>query len=209
VTEAQASLFGVRERDPALSQWWTPPRLAEALVDLVDALLRDGERRGYTVSALEPSAGRGNLVREVRRRSTRARITAVEIDPRYESDLHQAGASRVVLGDYLEQPSPRHRCHVAVANPPFDGGVEGAHLAKMLDEARRVVAVLPSRSLYGRARYDQLWRRFDPASPDRDWYVRGETRCIARPRFADGGGKDEISLVDLQRAPGPCDVRWL
>lgn len=192
--------------DPTLAQWHTPPDLARALVSLAGGLLDDAGRRGYPLRVLEPSAGRGALARAVLERCPRARLDLVEVDARWRADLEPLGS--VTIGSYLERPaSPWY--DLAVTNPPYDGGEEGAHLAKLLDESQRVVALLPSRSLHGRARYDQVWQRFDPSRTGRDWWLRQVVHCVSRPRFGAKGGTDEIVLLDMRRVPGDCVTRWL
>lgn len=197
--------------DPERSQWLTDPRLARELVGLASSLLDDARRRRYAVRVLEPSAGRGNLVRAVLERCPHAGVVAVDVDPRWRADLESVDPMRVrvEIVDYLERPAPARRYDLAVTNPPFDDGEEADHLAKLLDEAERIAALLPARSLHGRARYERIWRRFDPANPARDWWIRQRVNLISRPKFGPGGGSDEIVLLDLRRVPGDCVVRWL
>lgn len=197
--------------DPSLSQWSTPPDLAAALVDLVGSALDHGGR--CTLRVIEPSAGRGNLVRAIAARAPGALIDAVDIDPRWCHELRVLGGCRVYEGDYLTRPAPAQRYDLGITNPPFDGGVETEHLAKLLDESDRIAALLPTRSLHGKARYRRIWYRFDPRPEarslgPRDWYIRQEVRCIGRPAFGESGGADEIVLLDLSRTPGPCETRW-
>lgn len=197
--------------DPSRSQWFTDPKLARELVGLASSLLDDARRRRYAVRVLEPSAGRGNLVRAILERCPHAGVVAVDVDPRWRADLESVDPMRVrvEIVDYLERPAPARRYDLAVTNPPFDDGEEADHLAKMLDEAERIAALLPARSLHGRARYERIWRRFDPTNPARDWWIRQRVNLISRPKFGPGGGSDEIVLLDLRRVPGDCVVRWL
>lgn len=196
--------------DPSRSQWFTDPRLARELVGLASSLLDDARRRRYAVHVLEPSAGRGNLVRAVLERCPHARVDAVDVDPRWRADLEALeGHVRVEITDYLERPPPERPYDLAVTNPPFDSGAEVEHLAKMLDESVRIAALLPARSLHGRKRYERIWRRFDASNPARDWWVHQQVHLVTRPKFSADGGTDEIVLLDLRRAPGECSVRWL
>lgn len=208
--------------DPALSQWFSPPPLARELVALAGPLLDDAVRRRWTPRILEPSAGRGNLVRAVLDRCPHAEVHAVEIDPRWRADLEAIAATasgdgaavHVEIADYLTRPAPASsllRCgyDLAVCNVPYDGGEEVHHVAKLLDEAERIAALLPVRSLHGRERYDRIWRRFDPRNVERDWWIWREVRCVSRPKFGEHGGTDEIVLLDLRRTPGPDVARWL
>lgn len=193
-----------------LSQWLTDPRLAAELVGLAGPLLDDASRRGFRLRALEPSAGRGNLVRALLDRCPSATVDAVDVDARWLPDLEALGPNvRPDIVDYLARPAPRERYHVAPCNVPFDGGEEGPHVAKLLDECERVMALLPVRSLHGRKRYDRIWYRFDPARADRDWWIRQRVNLVTRPKFSKTGGTDEIVLLDLRRVPGDCTERWL
>lgn len=197
--------------DPSFGQWLTDPRLARELVSLAGPLLDDATRRRWTPRVIEPSAGRGNLVRALLERCPGALVDAIEIDARWQADLLEAVGPRgyVAIDDYLRRPAPTRRYDLAICNVPFDDGEEGPHIAKLLDEAERINALLPTRSLHGRERYELIWHRFDPNRPERDWWIRQEVRCIARPKFGPGGGSDEIVLLDLRRTPGDCVTRWL
>jgi hypothetical protein len=195
---------------PALSQWGTPPALAAELVALAGKYLDDARARGFTPHVLEPSAGRGNIVHALLDRCPHARVDVVDIDPRYYRDLAAlVPEEQIGIGDYLVRPAPAQRYDLAPCNLPFDGGEEGGHLAKLLDESERIVALLPARSFHGRERYELVWHRFDPRNPARDWWIHQRVHCIGRPKFGSSGGSDEIELVDLRRVPGACVERWL
>lgn len=197
------------EPTPELAQWFTRPELAHDLVALASVLLDDAHMRRRPLRVLEPSAGRGNLVRAVLERYPSAHVDAIELHPRWHDDLETAGA-HVEICNYLERPAPATRYDLAVTNPPYDGGEEAAHLEKLLDETHRILALLPARSLHGLDRYQRIWKRFDPTNPARQWWVRQKVHCVSRPNFGGtGGGTDEIVLLDLRRrVPGGCKVRW-
>lgn len=205
-----------RDADPALSQWDTPPELARRMA----AWLGLGRRKAPRV--LEPSAGRGALVRAVLEAYPRAEIVAVEIDAgrvaelvqinrellaAATGDVHAFGGAHpcrvdIVEGDYLEQPPIP--CDAAIANPPFDDGVEVEHVAKMLDDARdRIALHLPTRSLHGGTRYERIWSRIGV-----DWWIRREARLVTRAKYAGDGGRDETLALLLTREPGDCVLEW-
>lgn len=195
------------EPTPELAQWFTPPLLAEYLVGLAGKLLDDATHRGVCLRVLEPSAGRGNLVRAVQARAPGALIDAVELDPRWCAELRVLGGCRVSGGDYLTRPAPARRYDLGVCNVPFDGGEEADHLEKLLDETERLVGLLPARSLHGRDRFRRVWSR---VGQQHEWSLRQLVHMVLRPAFGAKGGSDEIVLFDLRRGvPGPCDVRWL
>lgn len=189
--------------DPERSQWFTPPEVAAELVGLAGPILGDYTRTAYPARVLEPSAGCGNLVRQIQARAPGAQITAVEIDPRWARELRVLGECTVVEGDYLAQPAPERLYDLAVMNPPYNGGEEAAHLEKVMWESAAVCALLPSRSMHGLNRHRRIWSQIGQG-----WYLRKLVHCIRRPCFAATGGVDEIVLVYLSRMAGHTVVRW-
>lgn len=190
------------QQDPALSQWFTPPEIAREMVRMAAQFLR----MRPDACILEPSAGRGNLVRAVLEVNPRAYIDALDIDPRWADELSGLGPNVwAETCDYLDRPAQPQRYQLAITNPPYDGGLEAAHLEKMLAECDRVIALLPARSLHGLERWTRVWSRFRS-----EWWLREQVHLIRRPKFGPGGGSDEIVLLDMQRnCPGDCRVRWL
>src|SRR5690606_37833474 len=145
------------KQNPERSQWFTPPEIAREMVRMVAQFLR---MRPDT-RILEPSAGRGNLVRAVLEVNPRAYVDALDIDPRWAPELSALGPNVwAETCDYLERSVQPQRYQLAITNPPYDGGVEAAHLEKMLDECDRVIALLPARSLHGLERWTRVWSRF-------------------------------------------------
>lgn len=206
--------------NPDLAQWFTPDWLADHVAELIPFEFLTW--RPYRV--LEPAAGDGALIRAMlRAHPTLHRygvtIDAVDVDGRFAWPLSAVAAEarkiraemHVEIGSYLDRPAPERRYDVAITNPPFTRGMETPFLAKLLDECDQIIAILPSRALHGLARHDAIWRRFEPVgSADREWSIRAINYCIRRPKFAGAnGGKDEIVIVDLQRMPGRCHVRWI
>ncbi|MBC7172127.1 MAG: hypothetical protein H5U40_06870 [Polyangiaceae bacterium] len=190
------------EVDPSRSQWFTDPKVAREMVGMAAPFLRAHPE----ARILEPSAGQGNLVRSVLEVSPLAHVDAIDIDPRWGTLLSELGPNVVgATCNYLERPAPSRRYDLTVTNPPYDAGQEAEHLAKMLDESKRIIALLPARSLHGRDRFKRVWSRFGT-----EWWLREKVHLVARPKFGEGGGSDEIVLLDLHRdAPGECRVRWL
>lgn len=136
-----------------LDQWWTPPAIAREMVRLA------GVQPGDCV--LEPSAGAGNIVEALT--SAGADVIAHEIDPRWVEHLStrdwSPGRIMVTHGDYLAtRPTPR-LYHRAVINPPYRDGLDGLFLARVLEEADVVVALIRIAALCGQERYETLWRK--------------------------------------------------
>ena len=166
--------------DYDVSQYPTPPILARKMVDWADVW--PGE------AVVEPSAGGGNIVRELLR--ARADVTAIEVDPRWaELLVEQWPSLRVVVGDFFDvMPRP---VDLVVSNPPLNAGQGPAHVRRMLDWAPRVVSLLRLADLAGRAHYEQLWSECDLA----------RLAVLAhRPVFVGQGGKTDFCVVDVRRA---------
>lgn len=200
VSRQQAFAAFGPEPDREYAQWFTPPATSSTLVSMVAADLR---HPGAQV--VEPSAGAGSLVRAVRTLAPHAHITACEIDPRW-ADALRCIADEVRLGDYLAQDSPPTVYDVGVSNPPFDGGQEGAHIAKLLSEVSAAALLLPTRSMHGRERYDLIWHQFDPRVGWPTWAITKRRYMVARPRFAKSGGSDEIVMLRCDRVPAIDDL---
>jgi protein-L-isoaspartate O-methyltransferase len=101
----------------------TPPAIAQRMVRLAEIL------PGHTI--LEPSAGSGNIIRAIPRK-THVTVTAVEIDPgHFESLTCEAFAVwvRVLVCDFLgvttADISPVDR---VLMNPPFTKGQDIIHI---------------------------------------------------------------------------------
>jgi hypothetical protein len=195
------------EPDRELSQWFTPPWLAQKMAAWVfTPWILDANKRAFSLRILEPSAGCGHIVQAFRALAPGATIDAVEIDPRWANHLRMLACCNVHEGDYLARPAPERRYDITPANVPYDGGEEADHVEKILDESNHAILHLPVRSLHGRARFDAIWRRFgkSEAQGGGGWWLRREARLIARPKYGKDGGSDEIVVLDCRRVPGPC-----
>jgi hypothetical protein len=121
----------------------TPQGLAEQMagVDWLD--MRSG------LSLLEPSAGRGRLVKAglAWMGNFQDRLTAVEIQPELVADLRKNFPGiHVVESDFLEYSSvPLHGFDRILMNPPFTGGQDVLHIARaftMLKPAGKLVGLM-------------------------------------------------------------------
>jgi predicted RNA methylase len=117
----------------------TPPAVVAHLLEL--AQIEDGD------SVLEPSAGTGAILGEIRRRFPRNRLTAVEIDESRTELVNMA--QRVHYGDFLDlhpvslETGTYHRI---VMNPPFARQADIHHvlhaLTSFLKPGGRLVSVM-------------------------------------------------------------------
>jgi predicted RNA methylase len=188
-----------RERQRALSQWWTPPDLARRVAKLAV----DGLR---FPAVIEPSAGSGVLARAVLDERPLAHLVAVELDPTWAMRLRGTfGQASIVEGDFLTMPL--EQAAVVVMNPPYEGGLDGAFLERAMELAPRVVALLRLNALVGQERHDRVWSRMG-----RGWHLDVVAYCARRPVFlaageATDGAKSDFVAVRLMQARGRRKTR--
>jgi len=119
-------------------KFFTPEHVAAQMADILDA------RAGDVI--LEPSAGRGALVRAVKNRNKNVGVYAVEINPEYEDDLRSV-AENYEIGDFLLSfhDDDYHGC---ISNPPFGNGIDlQAHVDKIRSVVmlgRKIVMIVPA-----------------------------------------------------------------
>jgi predicted RNA methylase len=166
-------------RQVALSQWFTPERLAARLVRW--ACVRPH------MHVLEPSAGDGAIEKAIRLSCDTAFITAIEIDPAF------ANKHGFICEDYLAAPAPITRYDLAILNPPYEDGADGKFLAKAMDESERVVALCRLNVVTGKARHERVWSRVDDGS----WTLSGLAFLVGRPSFLAAGLATDSPLSDF------------
>lgn len=140
----------VLERAKCLSQYYTSEKLARKVVEWSEI------SRGLKV--LEPSAGDGGLLRHIPKN---ARIQAFDIDPENVKHLRELShpALEVKCGDFLRmRPRQQNAVDLALMNPPYENGADGAHVAHGLRWAERVVALVRTNFEYGVERYHTVFR---------------------------------------------------
>lgn len=172
------------ELNHELSQYHTPVKLARKMVDW---MLPEGTDDW---KVLEPSAGGGNIVREIV--AVGGVVTAFEIDPSWCHVLRQEFKRNVIVReeDFLRGGVFDHQA--AIMNPPLDGGVGLLHVKHALTQVPRVVTVLRSQDLHGADRWG-FWRDHD--------LVRLAI-LSRRPDFGgDHGAKSDFVVAEIER-PG-------
>ena len=168
---------------PELSQYHSPVKLCRRIVHWAE---NTKPLRGLRV--LEPSAGGGNLVRELL--GAGAIVTAVEIDPRWTELLRREFPNvEVIDADFLQMPL-ENRFDLAVMNPPLDKGLGGRHVRHALGFAPRAVSILRSQDLHTVERYKYLWSVCDLAR---------EAKLSRRPKYRGAGGEFETVIDDIYR----------
>ncbi|GHU67886.1 hypothetical protein FACS1894184_08620 [Clostridia bacterium] len=119
----------------------TPPRLVDRMLSKVDFL--------YVQSALEPSAGKGDIADALSKRMAYAMnrpysdkkppdLDAIEIDQNLRYILQGKGL-RVVASDFLTFRTQKHY-DLIIMNPPFEHGV--THLLKALELQEKGGAII-------------------------------------------------------------------
>ena len=173
--------------DPGLSQWHCPVGLANRIAQW--AGVKPGDR------VLEPCAGGGNLARPCV--AAGAKVTAVEIDPAWADVLRNdptLDGTVVHTADFMTlRPEDLGTCDLAVMNSPFEGGADAIWLERVLEFVPRVVAVGPSRILFGQEKHERVWSKHS---------LIGLANMIRRPVFFGSGGKFDVVVVDVERGLG-------
>lgn len=178
-----------RLRQRALSQWFTPAALAERLVRWAGPLRRE-------THILEPACGSGAVLSAILARHAGARVDAVEIDPRFADEARAAagsGAVSVDCADYLARPAPAEPYSLAIMNPPYEDGLDGAFIAKAMDECERVIALCRLNVITGKARHERVWSRVGTG----EWWLVGLAVLVGRPSFSAAGAESESPLSDF------------
>lgn len=199
-----------RARRGALSQWFTPPWLAQRMA-------RWGSP--FCGRVLEPSAGSGALVRAWRERVAAHRaeweaehgtqldiadaLDCVEIDPVF-AEVHGFECA-----DYLTRPAPAERYQLGLCNPPYEGGLDGLFVEKLMSECDRVIVLLRLAALCGADRHERVWSQIGNG-----WAMPGLAMLSSRPVFdgpeeACGSAKSDFVVVKLRRGTGTGTfVEW-
>lgn len=164
----------------------TPWALAEQTVERLE--LRDG------LVVLEPSAGRGALVRAVAKVAPECAIDAIELDPAHTDDL-RASLAAVRTRDFL-QMDPAEEFDRVVMNPPFSRSRDVLHVAhafRFLKPGGTLVAIMSGGAAF---REDKLSRAFRDLVAQND----GEIWNNDARAFKDSGTNVRTITVRLRKA---------
>ncbi len=169
-----------------LSAFFTPPALAQRLWDWAKL---GGEVR----SLVEPSAGRGALLKPVWAEDTERWVTAVDADPANAHVLLAQGwnccPTRVVCADFLTL-EPETACDLALQNTPFEDGQDIAFVERSLLWAPRVCGIFPAGMFYSAGRRP-FWSRVE---------VTRQVYLSERPRFGgEYAPQTNFCLLELVR----------
>lgn len=199
MTELLPTMEG-EARDPAKSQWFTPPDLAARVAKWAlhgqDQPVQD---------LLEPAAGDGALIWPALRTGKVLGVTAFEVDP-----LHCERLVRPPIG-----PEDNVRCEdfllaadvgyhqLALCNTPYEDGQDVAFATKCLKHARFVVGIYPARMLHSQGRAE-FWRTT---------HINRMAVLSWRPSFGGGTGQTDFLVMELQSLSEgsprkPTQIEW-
>lgn len=198
------------QRKPELSQWYTPPMLAEQV-------WRWANKYKQPRIVCEPSAGRGALIRPILETPHHCiELLAVEIDPDNLSAIRRVMAhyerrgvhTSLDCGDYLTRyrNSALRRERVfdlTLMNPPYEDGKAEEFILHATAISTRVVGIFKASILHGVERYQKLWR---------ECVTTREVRLAGRPSFGVGesgsdGGKTDFVVLEICRRP-ELELPW-
>lgn len=118
-------------------KFFTPPEVADFMVGLLNP------KAGELV--LEPSAGRGSIVKAIKRNAPGCSVFAIEINNDYNSELSEV-ADVIAITDFLELED-MYQCDGCIANPPFGNGIDlRAHveqIRKFVVPDGKIVMIVP------------------------------------------------------------------
>ncbi len=142
---------------------------------------------------LEPSAGKGDIIRYIRdsrRHGDPPRIDAIENDPRLVDTLMSAGVS-VVWDDFLTYETYKEYDFI-IMNPPFSDGV--AHVLKALDLAENQLSYCEIFAIVNRETIDNTF------STKRQELIRKLNLYNADIRYVSGAFSDAERKTDVEIA---------
>jgi len=177
--------------DPSKSQWYLDPYLAARIAEWALRPYNDGMVK-TTWRALEPSAGRGALAMVLR--AFVKSVTCVDIDPQNAEYLGRCGFE-THEADFLQlHVDTLGAFHIAVLNPPFEGGQTEEHILHALDLADRAVCHCPLTTLAGQDRRAGLWSQA---------YLKRLVIHASRPKYSGNknGGMTDMCTIDVVRRP--------
>jgi len=126
-------------------------------VEVIERLLRDHDFTGMNV--LEPSAGTGAIVRELKSRGA-SRITAVEVNAERAACIQNWPGVIVYRANFLDMKA-RPEFDWVIMNPPFYGTHWMDHVLHAFDWLKpggRLVAILPATAEIGESARHQKFR---------------------------------------------------
>lgn len=153
----------------------TPSEVADWLVMLAGGICESN-------TVLEPSAGRGALVKAIHRSCPDAVVDCYEMMPENKEILAGLGGINIVGDDFTKNDDGKRYTRI-IANPPFSGNQDIDHVRLMyskLDSGGTLAAITSAHWTFGQEKKCEDFRRWFDA-------VGGKTYEIEEGAFTDSG----------------------
>ena len=169
----------------------TPEAVADRIVSHID-IISDSSK------VLEPSAGRGALIKAVRKRNQTVIIDAFEAMPENKKVLQTMENVNIIGDDFLKSDTSV-KYDIIVANPPFSKNQDVTHVMRMYDHLKdggRLVAIMSPHWQHSQDKKSQQFRDFLQS-------VSGQVYEIDEGAFAESGTniKTYFVVIDKQSEP--------
>lgn len=165
----------------------TPPELSDTLVELADVIDSD--------IILEPSAGRGSIVKAIERTGTKAKVQLCELMPENRAYLEKSGyvvdwADFIAVNDMFKFTK-------IIANPPFSNNQDVKHVQKMYNHllpGGRLVAIISTH-----------WQNFDKNKIEKEFkawtkFVGARIINLGPGEFKQSGTNTESLIIVINKA---------
>jgi hypothetical protein len=170
--------------DPYFTPAWTVEQAVQHIVPLICPI---------PARILEPGAGRGAFVQQLRQRYAGAHITAIDIEP-----YSWPEATRSIHGDLVTTPLERY--DMAIGNPPFSLAMQ--FIERCLGCSKTTILLL-RQGFLSSAKRNAFFRLHGPS----DVFILAH-----RPSFTDDGAGDSADYCFCcwgRRTDGLTRLHWL
>lgn len=168
------------------TDFFETPECVNKFIDYFNPYSKDD-----AINILEPSAGKGNLLRYLRQRHPKAKLYAAEINPLHMKDLQEL-SDELYEGDFMEY-EPGIQFDLVVMNPPFSQGIE--HIMKaysLLKSGGTLISCAEGGITYRQTGRYRKWNKFIS-----DKYF--ELLKLPEKIFKESGTDFPVVLVGLTR----------
>ena len=169
----------------------TPSNLAKMMVALCDFDFS----KGTIIKVLEPSAGKGTLLKELPLVSGFFDLTVCEINALCFPFLKDFPGINIIEGDFLKTYFPANHFDIIIANPPFSKNQDIDHIEKMYELCRPGGKIVSVASVHWQISTFQKETRF------RNWLdsIDSEIIPIDKGMFKESGTMVPSSLIVINK----------